>query len=221
MTLPDRLNAFWIPVDDSGDQGGAIRLGYDWLDAHRNHGEPMIVLNTKKMMQTPALAAASKFTCLSPSSHFYSGAAGAVLAIWPNNTALELAQRLALDRALCVIPGTTDVSWWMRRTAAVNVRSPRELPLPLRRLADGVEELLNSTIRFGGHNDFVGAGEKDDAVVCLRTVLAIAPALTSTQIEDFALESGGASVEGAARLAVWHRHLASGRRLRDHAGRAI
>lgn len=131
MTIPDRYEAFWIPGPDELDRDEGLHLGYRWLETAPYRGERVVVLYAKKMVNNRrTLAEASRYHVVSPRARDIPyTSAGPVLAIWPNADTLELAQELALDSALCVIPYRHDITWWITRTGAVNLTEPESQPV--------------------------------------------------------------------------------------------
>lgn len=223
MTIPDRYEAFWIPGPDQLDMDEGLHLGYRWLETAPYRGERVVVLYAKKMVNNRrTLAEASRYHVVSPRARGISHtSAGPVLAIWPNADTLELAQELALDSALCVIPYRHDITWWITRTGAVNLAEPESQPVTLASLDPAVVATLDSILAFGGHNGFVGGGEKEEAVRELRAMLAVGHRPAPSDLEDYARASGETDVEGARRLRSFYETILAGRQLRDYRGRAI
>jgi len=223
MSIPDRYEAFWIPGPDELDIDEGLHLAYRWLETAPYRGERVVVLNAKKMVNNRrTLAEASRYHVVSPRARDISYAsAGPVLAIWPNADTLELAQELALDSALCVIPYRHDITWWISRTGAVNIAEPESQPVSLASLDPAVVATLNSILAFGGHNGFLGGGEKEEAVRDLRAMLADGHQPAPSDVEDYARASGETDVEGARRLRSFYEKILAGGHLRDYHGRAI
>lgn len=143
------------------------------------------------------------------------------LAIWPTAKTLELAQQLADGTALCVIPYRHDVTWWIARTGAANLVEPDQEAPTLAPLNSAVTGTLDSILQFGGHNSFLGGGEKEDAVQDLRAMLADGHRPDPADVEAYARASGETDVEGARRLREFYEKILAGRQLRDYRGRAI
>lgn len=223
MTIPDRYDAYWIPGPDALDMDLGLRLGYQWLDSVPCRGERVVVLYAKKMLNNrPMLARASRYHVVSPRSRDIPYAtAGAVLAIWPNADTLEFAQQLALDSALCAIPYTHDVTWWITRSGAVNLADPNSAPATLATVDAAVAKRLDWVLSFGGHNGFVGGDDKETAARELREMLAAGHRPTPQEVEDYARASGETTVEGARRLRSYYEKTLAGRQLRNNLGRAI
>lgn len=200
------------------DEG--LELGYRWLKESEHAGTRVVVLNAKKMLNNrPTLANAGQFHVVSPLSAS-APRPGPVLAIWPNPEALELAQRLALDAALCVIPYTHDVTWWIARTGAVNLTAPDAEPPELATLDPAVTAALDFVLSDGGHNGFLGGGEKVNAVRELRSMVSAGHHPGAQDVEEYALSSGETDVDGAHRLRGFYEAILAGRPLRDR-GRTI
>jgi len=223
VTIPDRYAAFWIPGPDDLDMDEGLRLGYRWLDAAQFPGRRVVVLHAKKMLNNrPALAEAGRYTVVTPRGRGIAfGEAGAVLAVWPTPDALELGQQLALDGALCVIPYRHDITWWIARTGAANLADPDAEPPQLPDLDPQVRTTLDSMLQFGGHNGFLGGGEKEDAVADLRELVRAGHRPAPEQIEAYARASGETDVDGARRLRGFYESILAGRGLRDYRGRPI
>jgi hypothetical protein len=146
----------------------------------------------------------------------------AVLAVWASLPTLEFAERLATGGALCVIPGSIDeVLAWLARTAAVSLADPDAPPVPGPQLIEEVKHALDMTLRFDGHNQFVGGGGKEDAIRTLRRIAAMSLRPTSQDISAYALASGETGYKGAARLAEWYERILAGKSFRDYRGRSI
>jgi hypothetical protein len=223
VTVPDRYDAFWIPGPDRLDMDAGLQLGYDWLDGSDYPGERVVVVATKSMLgNCPMLARAGRYHVVSPRARDIPyTTAGAVLAIWPSAETLELAQKLALDSALCAIPYRHDITWWVARTGATNVADPAARSSSLARLDPVVTDGLDSILSFGGSNGFVGAGEKEDAVRGLRAFLAAGHRPSAQEVEGYARASGETDVDGARRLRGFYEKILDGRGLRDGRGRSI
>lgn len=223
MTIPDRYDAFWIPGPETFDMDEGLRLGYQWLDGGPVRNERVVLLNAKTMLNNrPMLAQASQYHVVSPRSrHIPHTTAGRVLAIWPSPETLELAQQLALDSALCVIPYRQSIDWWIARSGAVNLTDPEAEPAKLAQPEPAVAEMLDSILGFGGHNSFVGAYEKEESVQGLRTMVARGHRPDPQDLEEYARASGKTDIEGARRLSDLYDKVLAGKRLRNHRGRAI
>lgn len=223
MTIPDRYDAFWIPGPDDYDMDDGLHLGYRWLDSVQVTGEKVVVLYARKMVSNRrTLGLADRYHVVSPRGHHIPyTSAGPVLAVWPTAETLELAQQLADGTALCVIPYRHDVTWWITRTGAINLLAPDQEPPKLAPLGSPVTDTLDSILQFGGHNSFVGGGEKEDAVQDLRAMLSDGHRPDPADIEAYARASGETDVEGARRLRGFYEKILDGRQLRDHRGRAI
>lgn len=88
-------------------------------------------------------------------------------------------------------------------------------------LNSAVTGTLDSILQFGGHNSFLGGGEKEDAVQDLRAMLADGHRPDPADVEAYARASGETDVEGARRLREFYEKILAGRQLRDYRGRAI
>jgi len=223
--IPVRYEAGWIPgFNTDFDPDEAIRLGSAWLASRKSVRSRVVVMNAKKMMDNrPSLRElATRFPFVSPQSRDAGSAPRAVLAVYPTNTTLALAEALALDGALCVIPGTIDdVTSWIARSGATNLAFPEEAPPELPALSDIVRGELDSICRFGGHNEFLGGGEKERAIPGLRRIAAQSDRPSPEDIENYVLGTGDVGADGARRLRKWYEKLLQGRRFKDYRGRYI
>jgi hypothetical protein len=226
MTKTRNYEAAWVPgLDHDIDQDESLALGFRWLEtAERQHrGACVIVMPAKRMIENaPLLAqAATRWDVVSPRSRRPRGR-GPVLAIWPSNDrVLEFAENLAFGAALCVIPGRLlDITPWVRRTGAkCLVEGFAVVDAP--GLPPEVTKSLDSMLSFGGHNSFVGAGEKEDAIHCLRKIAARPGPRSGQQIEDYLRSSGATTAKGIGRIGKWYAEILEGHRHRDYGGRVI
>jgi hypothetical protein len=225
MSVPVRYEASWVPglahdidVDDS------LRLGLTWLaEAEHEDGRPgVVVMYAKKMTANRALLsqAASRWNFVSSRSQ-QPGRHGPVLAIWPPDAGvLEFAESMALDRALCVVAGNYDIAPWVRKSGASCLvqgwESVEDEPLPR-----DVEEELDHMLSFDGHNGFIGAGGKEDAIRALRRIALRRDRPDPQAIEDYLTGSGETSAKGATRARSWYEEILAGKSHRDHGGRII
>ena len=181
------------------------------------------MLHAKRMASNSGLRGVNQFHVVSPKSArpFYADV-GPVLAIWPDPKTVEFAEGLALDSALCVVPNYRyDMTWWIDKTAATNLANPDAEPVTLIPLDPAVIDTLDGIISFGGHNGFVGGGEKEYAVEDLRAMLAAGHQPTAQEVEDYVRSTGKVDIEGAQRLAGWWQVLLDNGQLRDYRGRSI
>ena len=216
--------AFWIPGPNDLDMDEGLALGYSWLERTAAPGRRVVVLHATKMLNNrPMLGRASRYTVVSPRSRGVGyGDAGAVLAIWPNPATLEFAEQLAFGAPVCVIPYTHDIGWWIAKTSAVNLTAPDAQPtVGLPGLDPAVTAALDSMLGFGGHNSFVGGGEKEDAVRELRAMLAAGHRPPPDALENYLRASGETDIDGARRVRGFYESILAGRTLRDYRGRSI
>lgn len=223
--IPARYDASWIPgLKSDFDPDKAIALGADWLRSQAGVKSRVVVMNTKGMIGNRRSLGplASQFLVASPLSRDGGDKPRAVLAIWPARKALTLAEDLALDGALCVIPGNSeDVTHWIVRAGAINLLSPDDKPPKFQALSDEVRTTLDSLCFLGGHNDFYGGGEKESAIPSLRRIAASVDRPTPQEIEDYVLASGKTGPTGAGRLREWYEGLLENKRFKDYRGRYI
>jgi hypothetical protein len=229
MSNNARYDAFWVPgLNDDGDPDDALRVALSWLrDEERlRGGSGVIVMYAKKMMGNHhRLAWAAThwpFVSTRSSSGGWPEVRGPVLCVWPPNDAtLELAEQLAVGSALCVIPGRTyDLAGWMARTGAKPlVAGAAARPIPA--LSDAAMKALESLASFGGHNEFLGGGEKEDAIRTLHELARRPDRPSREAIETFLRSSGEVHGDGPSRVGKWYDEVLAGKRHRDDAGRVI
>lgn len=228
--MTDRYKSYWLPGlgNDDADPDEVLHSAFVWLETEPCSGDRLVVTNTLGMTEhTPFLAQASApYTVISPKARKRIGTVGgpgnAVLAIWPAHETLELAEVLARDGALCVIPGSLDdMSPWIHRTSAHtlwDIDLPDDDPL---RLDEPVRSALDSIIAFDGNNNFLGAGGKEHAIRRLRTMIRDGHRPDPSALENYVLARGTRSFKGARRLREWYEGLLQGRRFYDYARRLI
>ncbi len=226
MSVPARYEAFWVPgLDHEIDRDESLRVGLRWLaSAEREHeATGMIVMYAKSMVgNAPLLGeAARRWEFVSPRSRHSSGR-GPVLAIWPpDSKVIELAERMALDSALCVIAGRYDISSWIKRASATCLVEGFEAALTVPDLPQEVSSSLDAMLAFDGHNGFIGAGGKEDAIRRLRSIAGSPDRPQPQAIKDYLLSRGETSAEGAGRARRWYGEILDGKRHRDYGGRII
>ena len=221
-----RYEACWIPgLNTDFDSDQALEIGLEWLAEADYPGEQIILLNAVKMTShRRALEwAATRYRVVSPQSRNRPGGIGhAVLAVWPAVDTLEVGERLAIQGALCVIPGTLDdLTPWMSRTQAVNLADPDAAPLEGPSLPAAAKKALDSALGFDGHNGFLGAGGKERAISELRIVAALPNRPEPVDIESYALASGETDAGGAGRLRDWYERILQGRTFRGYRGEVL
>ena len=225
MTSP-QYAAYWLPGlnDDSVDSDEVLRAAFEWLHDEPCNGARLIVMNTLGMVNNrPIIARASaRYTVVSPRSQKgVSPIGNAVLAIWPVNDTLELAERLARGGSLCVIPGTLDdLGHWILRASAQHLWNPGEVPDQTPKLEEAVRSVLDSIVYFGGHNDFSGGTEKQMSIRNLRAMISDGNRPDPTDLENYVLTRGVRS-KGARRLREWYEGLLKGRIFYDYGRRPI
>ncbi len=222
MTL--NYEAFWVPGldNDDMDPDAALSLGFRWLrEAETKHGGAgVLAMHAGSMRHHRPLLARAPWQIVSPRTNRPHGR-GPVLAVWPPARVLELAEYLATGTALCVIPGSLfDIMPWIRRTEATclaegfDVASAPVLPAEVR-------EALDHMLNFGGHNGFLGGGEKEYTIRSLREILRRPDAPSADAIEEFLAGSGKTNAKGAARAAKWYEEIGEGKRHLDYMRRPI
>ena len=81
-----------------------------------------------------------------------------------------------------------------------------------------VSEVLDAIVGFGGHNQFVGAGEKAYSVGELRAMVAAGHRPAPQAVEDYLRER--TREKGARRIRAWYETIIEGGYLMD-GGRRI
>lgn len=222
----EQYDAYWVPgLAHEMERDDSLSTGLGWLgEAESAYGRPgTVVMYAKTMIGNARLLgdAATRWPVVSPRSHdaYRSGPA---LAIWPpDDRTLELAERIAHGAALCVIPGTRlDISPWIRQTAARCLVDGFEAA-PAAALPAGVTESLDHMLFFGGHNGFLGGGEKEDAIRRLHDIARRVDRPTREQLEEYLRASGESRSDGVCRIGTWYEEVLAGKRHRDYAGRVI
>lgn len=228
MGFAQRYDAYWVPgLDDEIDPDDALRLAFRWLASEeRARGSAgIIVMYAKRMMSNRPLLgdAARRWDFISPRARSrWPRGTGPVLCIWPpNDQTLELAEQLAHGSALCVIPGSLyDVAGWIARTHAqplVEGASTRPVP----DLSPDAAESLRSLAWFGGHNAFLGGGEKERAIRVLTEIARRSDRPSRESLETFLRSCPEVEGDGATRAGKWYEEILQGKRHRDYAGRLI
>jgi hypothetical protein len=223
MDVP--YEALWVPgLAHDIERDESLRCGLGWLaEAEESCGRAgRIVMYAKKMAGNAPLltAAAQRWEFVSPRSrHSYDP--GPVLAVWPPDSGvIELAESLSRGYALCVIAGRYDLSAWIKRARATCLIAGFEEPPP-EELAPEVRESLDHMLWFDGHNGFVGAGGKEDAIRRLRAIAARADKPAPREIEDHLLASGETDADGARQARRWYEEILRGKRHLDYRGHVI
>jgi len=216
--------AFRVPGldQDEVDPDDGLQVAFDWLRAaERKHGGAgALVMNAALMRRNRPLLGSAPWEIVSPRTQRSPGR-GPVLAVWPAARTLELAERLAFGKALCVIAGTLfDIAPWIRRTGATCLVQGFDAPLAPN-LPAGVAESLDHVASFGGHNNFLGGGEKELTIRVLRAIARRPDAPSREAIEAHLLATGETEAKGAERAGRWYEEIQQGRRHRDYAGRII
>lgn len=216
--------AFWVPgLDDNNvDPDDALTVAFQWLrGAERKHGGTgVLVMNAVLMRRNRALLGSAPWEIVSPRSQRPRGQ-GPVLAIWPEARTLELAESLAFGTALCAIAGTLfDISPWIRRTGASCLAEGFEVAAPVS-LHKETADSLDHMVFFGGHNSFLGGGEKEVAIRTLREIAHRRDAPSREAIEEYLRSTGKTDSDGAERAGKWYDEIRQGKRHRDYAGRII
>lgn len=222
-----RYDAFWVPGldNDDIDRDDSLRVAFRWLDqAERDHGgKGVIVMYAKKMMNNAPLLsrAAGRWEFFSTRSRGHYRDGGPVLTIYPNDETLELAEHKAFGSALCVVPGSLfDVSPWIRRTNAQCLIEGFDVQ-PGEAVPEDIAKELDHVLFFGGHNNFLGGGEKEVTIRALKDIARRPDAPSREAIEAHMRQSGETAASGVQRAGKWYDEIRAGKRHRDYRGQII
>lgn len=128
---------------------------------------------------------------------------------------------MATRSSLCVIPWEmADIMAWIERTGARCVVEGFDAPLR-QALPVEIEEELRHVVSFGGHNGFLGGGEKEVAVRAFHRVVRRRDAPTREALEDYLRSTGEVNAEGVQRAGKWYEEVRQGKRHRDYRGGTI
>ncbi len=122
---------------------------------------------------------------------------------------------------MCVIAGRSDIAPWVRKTQAVCLVDGYEIGDPEENLSPEMCRRLDGMLSFDGHNGFIGAGGKEDAIQTLRAIAQMELRPPPEAIEAYLLSSGETSAEGANRGRRWYEEILAGKSHRDYAGRIL
>jgi hypothetical protein len=171
MKPASNFEAFWLPAFDStADPDEVLAVGFDWLRrAEKGQAERgVIAMYATSMRRNRAAIAAAPWEIVSPRSRRGYRIGGPVLAIWPSEEVLELAEQMATRSSLCVIPWEmADIAAWIERTGATCLVEGFDAPVRANLPAD-VEEELRHVVAFGGHTaSLVGARKRSPSGHCI------------------------------------------------------
>lgn len=220
-----RYDAYWVPGldQDDLDTDEALSIAFGWLrEAELTHGgHGVIAMNAASMRRNRPLLASAPWEIVSRRSRSRRPSRGPVLCVWPTAETLEFAESLAFDAALCVMAGTLfDVAPWIRRSGAICLVEDFAVP-ELTALPKDVTDELDHILSFGGHNSFLGGGEKEVAIRALRSIAGRSDAPTRAAIAEYMHSSGSTDADGVERAARWYDEIRQGKRHRDYARRII
>ncbi|MGD0247495.1 MAG: hypothetical protein ABSB75_00415 [Candidatus Limnocylindrales bacterium] len=221
--MTDRYEAAWCPgFDTDFGPDNSLEIAYKWLaDAERRlGGRGILVMNAASMRRNRPLLETAPWEIVSRRTQPPSDV-GPVLAVYPSAKTLELAEVLARGSALCVIGGSTfDVAPWIRRTGAsclvAGFGVAEQMTLPAE-----VTKSLDSMLFNGGHNAFLGGGEKEDAIRELTRISRRLDAPPREAIEEYLYSTGMTDAEGVRRAGKWYDEIQQGKRHRDYRGQVI
>jgi hypothetical protein len=219
MKPASNFEAFWLPAFDStADPDDVLAVGFDWL-RRTEKGQAargVIAMHSTSMRRNRSAIAAAPWEIVSPRSRGGYRIGGPVLAIWPSEEVLELAEQMATRSSLCVIPWEmADIAAWIERTGATCLVEGFEAPIRATLPAD-VEEELRHVAAFGGHNGFLGGGEKEVAIRAFHVIARRRDAPSRDGIEDYLRASGEVNADGVRRAGKWYEEVQQGKRHLDY-----
>lgn len=221
--MTNRYEAAWCPgLTDSYDPDESLRVAYAWLaKAERRVGRKgVIVMNAALMRRNRPMLAQAPWEIVSPHTRRPRGN-GPVLAIYPADKTLELAEDLAGGSALCVVGGSLfDVTPWIQRTRATCLVDGFAMAMPTVLPAE-IANSLDHMLFFDGHNGFLGGGGKEDAIRRLREISRRRDAPSREEVEQYLHASGQTGADGVRRAGKWYEEILDGKRHRDYRGQTI
>jgi hypothetical protein len=224
MKPSSNFEAFWLPAFDSdADPDEVIAVGFDWLrHAEKAANVPgVLAMHAASMRHNRPILASAPWEIVSTRSRKGYRIGGPVLAIYPPPRTLELAEHMASRAALCVIPyEMSDITAWIERTDAKGLVEGFDAPAR-RALPAEIEEELGHVVEFGGHNGFLGGGEKEVAIRAFHRINRMAGAPTREALQDYLRATGQVDAEGVDRAGKWYEEVRDGRRHRDYRGETI
>lgn len=229
MARPVRYEAVWAPgLNDrqtADEDDDSLAAAFEWLaDAERRFRQPgQIVMYAKQMMHNRAILAAAARRWDFHSTRSRGGwNLGPTVAVWPSNDrTLELAENVAGETGLCVVPGSLyDAGPWIRRTGARCLTADFDAP-PAPTLSVDVTALLDSILSFDGHNAFIGGGGKEHTIRLLQDIARMRPQPTREAIEAYLRASGETHEPGPERAGQWYEEILAGKRHLDYRRQVI
>jgi hypothetical protein len=224
MKPSSNFDAYWLPAFDSdADPDEVITLGFDWLrHMERAAGvRGVIAMHAASMRHNRPILASAPWDIVSSRSLQAYRTGGPVLAIYPPERTLELAEHMATRSALCVIPYLmADIAAWIERTGAKALVDGLDAPVR-QALSPAVEDELLHVVSFGGHNGFLGGGEKEIAIRAFHRICRMTGAPSRGNLEDFMRATGEVDAKGVTRAGKWYEEVLDGKRHRDYRGEII
>ena len=219
MKPATHFEAFWLPAFDSdADPDEVLAVGLDWLRrVERAQGvRGVIAMHATSMRRNRPALVAAPWDIVSPRSRQGYRIGGPVLAIWPPEKTLELAEQMATRSSLCVVPWEmADISAWIERTGATCLVEGFDAPVRTA-LPAMIEDELRHVVAFGGHNGFLGGGEKEVAIRAFHNIARGLDAPSREAVEDYLRSTGGVNAEGVRRAGRWYEEVQHGKRHLDY-----
>jgi hypothetical protein len=212
------FDAYWLPsFDSAADPDEVLAVGFDWLRRQETATgkRGVIAMHAASMRRNRPILESAPWDIVSPRSRG-GYRSGPVLAIWPDDRVLELAEHMALRAALCVIPyEVKDIAGWVERTGAKPVvagfEAPAREPLPAE-----IEQELRHVVSFGGHNSFLGGGEKEVAIRAFHRIRRMPGRPSREALEDYLRSTGEVDADGVSRAGNWWNEVLDGKRHLDY-----
>lgn len=85
-------------------------------------------------------------------------------------------------------------------------------------LPEDIAKELDRVLFFGGHNNFLGGGEKELTIRALKEISRRPDAPSREAIEAYMQQSGEPAASGVQRAGKWYDEIRAGKRHRDYRG---
>lgn len=224
MKPSGNFDAFWLPaLDGDADIDEVLEAGFEWLrrEERRQGARGVLAMYAASMRHNRETLASAPWEIVSTRSRGGYRNGGPVLAIWPDERTLELAEHMALRSTLCVIPShAADIAAWIERTGATCAVEGFEAPAR-QTLPAEVEDELRHVVVFGGHNGFLGGGEKEVAIRAFHKIARQRAAPDREALEDYLRSTGEVDADGVKRAGNWYAEVQQGKRHLDYRRKVI